>query len=854
MSMLRSPALAALVAVVGFSALHVAAEEVRLAAGGKALLQVVVGPKATEVTRQKAAVLADYLGRISGAKFEVQTGDGADADGRAGIVVGTVADFPRVRERFVGLDPAKVDPTLREDYLLESHARGVLLIGATERAVPHAVWDLLHRLGYRQYFPGPTWEIVPRKADLAIEVDAFEHPSYYGRRIWYGFGPWDYARGPYADWCEKNRCVQGIELQTGHAYDGILRRNEKAFAEHPEYLGLVSIEGTRGERKSTKFCISNPGLRKLVVDDALAQLAKDSARESVSVDPSDGGGWCQCEACARLGSVTDRAVTLANTVAEGIAERHPDAFVGMYAYNEHSPPPSIAVHPRVVISVATSFIHGGYTVDQLLEGWSQKTKILGIREYYSVSTWDRDLPGAARGGRLEYLRTTIPHFQAKGARFLSAESSDNWGPNGLGYYLAARMLWDVREAVKTPAAIDEFLRLAFGSAAEPMGRFYELLDGTHRKPLSDDLIGRMYRLLDEARRKADDPASRARLDDLVQYTRYVELWLDYSTATGPARQAAFETMLKHTYRMRRTMMIHSLAMFRDVDNRDKGVTLPENGAFSVAEGKNPLKDARPWGAGELEQIVAAGIERRKLFDFTPAAFDDDLVPAGALGLTSGKPGTAKPGTFGIYSRAPRNYYTWVEPSEIEKGPATIGLTASAGLVYQDRGSAKIDLYPAAEAEAKSVAHVEIPPTREPTAFTLKTEFAGRQRVEAVGGGAVRIDWPEGRPVTIESSFERPGELHGRWSLYFYVPKGTKIVGGFGEGVGKLLDADGSLAHTFDGKPGYFSVPVPAGHDGRLWKFDFCAGDKLLMTVPPYLARSAAELLLPKSVVEKDRVK
>jgi hypothetical protein len=134
---------------------------------------------------------------------------------------------------------------------------------------------------------------------------------------------------------------------------------------------------------------------------------------------------------------------------------------------------------------------------------------------------------------------------------------------------------------------------------------------------------------------------------------------------------------------------------------------------------------------------------------------------------------------------------------------------------------------------------------------LETRFAGRHRIEAVGGGAVRVDFPAGRPVTIESSFERPGELHGRWSLYFYVPKGTKLVGGFAEGVGKLLDAEGSLALTFENRPGYFSVPVPTGHDGRLWKFEFCSGDKMLMTVPPYLARSAEELLLPKSVVEQD---
>ena len=106
----------------------------------------------------------------------------------------------------------------------------------------------------------------------------------------------------------------------------------------------------------------------------------------------------------------------------------------------------VRVQPRVVINVATAFIKGDYTVDQLLDGWQKQGATVGIREYYSVHPWDRDLPGKSHGADLKYLQTTIPHFHDKGARFVSAESSDNWGPNGLGYYLAARMLWDVREA------------------------------------------------------------------------------------------------------------------------------------------------------------------------------------------------------------------------------------------------------------------------------------------------------------------------------------------------------------------------------------------------------------------------
>ena len=114
-----------------------------------------------------------------------------------------------------------------------------------------------------------------------------------------------------------------------------------------------------------------------------------------------------------------------------------------------------------------------------------------------------------------------------------------------------------------------------------------------------------------------------------------------------------------------------------------------------------------------------------------------------------------------------------------------------------------------------------------------------------------VTWPEGAPVTVISTLENPAELQGRWSLYFYVPKGTRIVGGFSQGTGEILNGSGGLAHTLEAKPGYFSVSVREGEDGRLWKFQRMSGKVFLMTVPPCLARDAQELLLPAEVVKRD---
>jgi hypothetical protein len=798
------------------------ASPVVLAVAGKAQRPIVVAAKATASVKQSAHTLAEYLEKMSGAHFEIVVGDG-----REGIALGHAGDFD--------LPSFGQEPTKTEDYLIRSHKAGVYLVGASDRAVRHAVWDLLYRLGHRQFFPGATWEVIPRHQRIDLTLDVRVQPAYWSRSIWYGFGTWDYNAEPYRQWCERNRMARGIELSTGHAYDAILARNKAAFKEHPEYLGLW-----QGERKSSHFCISNAGLRKLVIDDSLRQFAAHPERQSLSLEPIDGVSWCQCPECQAMGSVSNRAVTLANEVAAAVAARYPDKYIGMYAYSEHSPPPTLAVHPRVIISAATAFVRGGYTTEQLLHGWQKQGATLGIREYYSVHTWDRDLPGRARGSNLAYLKKTIPEFHRLGARFLSAEASDNWGPNGLGYYVASRLLWDVREADRVDALVDDFLEKAFGPAAQPMRSFYRLLDGAGHALLCDDLVGRMYRLLDEARHTTDDPAIRARLQDLVLYTRYVELFADYSTASGKTRQEAFERLLKFGYRARKTMMLHDKALYRDLARRDKAVHIPTEAQWNVPETKNPWKSSAPFAAAETTALIAAGIKNRPLLDFQPVSFSTHLVPATPLKLPA-----VKDGSMGLYYRGNNTFLTWLDR------PGTLNLRAKAGVVYTNAGDGKFALFPDAEPEGKAAAQASCPPDRADHPLTLASRFEGLHRLEAGAGGGIGIGFPAHVPVTVHSSPEQPFHFHGRWSLYFYVPKGTTVVGGFASGLGVLRDSGGKVVRTFDAKPNFFSVPVPPGERGTLWKFENTAGVRCLMTVPPYLARSARDLLLPAEIVEKD---
>ena len=753
--------------------------------------------------------------------------------------VGLAADFP-------GL---KLVLKEREEYVLRSAKDGLRVVGATPLALEDASWDLLYRLGYRQYFPGATWEIVPSEKNLSIDVDVTEKPVYLSRRIWYGFGGWDFSRGPHRDWAAKNRVVEGFDLDTGHAYGSIIHRHEKEFAAHPEYRGLVG-----GERKGSKMCISNSELRKLVIDDALAQCAKTPTGDSISMDPSDGGGWCECPECAKLGSVTDQALFLANEVATAINVKFPGRHVGMYAYNFHSPPPNIRVHPQVVISVATAFIKGGQTLDELIEGWAAKGAKIGIREYYSVNTWDRDMPGSARGAKTDYLARTIPDFAAKGARFLSAESSDNWGPNGLGYYLASRMLWDPREAKNVDVLREEFLTRAFGPAWEPMSRFYQQLDGSKPHPIQADQLGRMFRALDEARKMELTPAIRARVDALTLYARYVHLYQRYEKLKAAPRQAAFESMIRHAYRMRNTLMIHSQALYRDLASRDKSVTVPEEAGWKVPEGKNPWKSSEPFSDSELTAFVKEGVEGNALAElkFEPVKFGDDLVAATPLQLPAKPPGDLGAG------RGTQTFYTY-----LKKANDVIEINVTGGLIahYRDRGPVKLALFKiggesdTGELETLVTEDRSVLPDGATHLVKLRAKQAGLYKLTADDGkDKTRLELVSSIAWTIKSSDDQPmnSTYSGPWLQYFYVPKGTKEVGFFGAESGEIRDSSDRPLFSLNGRePNYYSVVVPQGEDGKLWSVRYGQRSIRLLTVPPYFARNAESLLLPSEVVRRD---
>lgn len=717
-------------------------------------------------------------------------------------------------------------------------------MGASDLGAQNAMWDFLGREGYRQYFPGPTWEIIPSVPELTADYNEVQKPSYIMRSVWFSGG--SYNKKLYLDWCKKNRQISGFYINAGHAYESFIHRNKKAFAEHPEYYALVN-----GKRKSSKLNIANPDLRRLFVNFKLKELRNNPKRMSVSVDPSDGGGWDESEEGKAIGSPSNQAIFLANEVAKAVEKEFPERYVGMYAYNKHGEPPTIKVHPNVFILVTTGFRGTMLSMKDQMKGWQKKGATLGIRDYLSYAAANYDIPSRCSGPFGSHAKR-FKNYYDWGARLYSGESGDNWGINGLVYYNVARQLWNVNDTTTSESIFEEFLSKCFGPVADDIRPYYQALSPAGNPVLESGFFRQLYDAIAAARSKNPGPAIEDRLDDLTVYVRYLELYKAYTLKSGAARCAAARILFSHLYRSRFHSANAAYAIIRDLRGRDKtikkGWTEKE---FKALRGGKVLWEKRlPYTKDEIRAMVVEGIKNNAKLDFNPVSYSKDLVPAAPI-LKLDK--NVKPGYMGHQNVHSILYYTWA------KNPGTewrikIKCDVDSKRRPIKKIHPKIELWAADEAMDEPVDVAEMDITNGKTGeFILKSPHKGLHWIILNGARWQKLELDSEKPWTVTSLSDLQAQSQGVSStgtLYFYVPKNTKVIGGHFKGRGTLINPEGKAVKRFD-HDGYVKIDVPEGMDGRLWKVNqLRGGNFLLLTVPPYFAPSPRDLLLPREVVEK----
>ena len=190
--------------------------------------------------------MAGYLQRISGAEFELTTGDG-----RSGIVLGTLNDFPHAAwAEALAIHGGDG----REAYGIETNGDRVLILGATDLGLDRGITRFLETLGCRWFFPHEAWHVVPELDRVAVDLDVTDRPAMLARRIWCGWGYWDaQAREDYEAWSRRNRLGASIKVSAGHSWQRIIRERKDVFETHPEYLAPANgDQGRQGNPRTRR--------------------------------------------------------------------------------------------------------------------------------------------------------------------------------------------------------------------------------------------------------------------------------------------------------------------------------------------------------------------------------------------------------------------------------------------------------------------------------------------------------------------------------------------------------------------------------------------------------------------------
>jgi hypothetical protein len=560
----------------------------------------------------------------------------------------------------------------------------------------------------------------------------------------------------------------------------------------------------------------------------------------VSVEPSDGDGQCECENCKKLGSVSDRVFGLANEVAREVEKKYPGKLVGLYAYNEHSEPPSFGLEPNVYVQLTAGFIRGRYSLDELIDLWPRKCKNLGFYEYFSVWLWDFDrLPGG-RAADIGYLAKQLPRYAKAGATSVDCESGDNWGPHGRGYYIASKLLWNPDADVYSLLA--DFYDKAFGPAAAPMRRYYERLDPGNKPLLSEHLLATAFRDVEEASRlAADRPDVQARLDQLKQYLRYVHLrWIADRETDKAKRKDATLAALTHAYRTRYSYMNHWEAMRQSWTTQAAKEFEEPSWAFNDATTPKPWQVETPYAHEETEAAFQEGLAFFRLDPVEERTFSSELVPVNLTG--------AGPPAESVQSYQGGLKYALSSAGE----PLKVSVVTGTIAWYRDRAPARWTI---TDAEGKRLAGERLPLDGEPHVIEVPVPQAGLYWFDfddSSAGWQIKVE--AGRRVVVPLQRDR-GFMHAGWMqpMHFYVPKGTQELQYYWSGGPHwVFGPDGTKLREVETSGSFVKIPVPEGADGKTWRFERLAlGHLWFFNAPNYLAASPEALLLPKDLAEKD---
>ncbi len=437
--------------------------------------------KALPVEKTAAGELAEYLAKAVGIKPQIKPESALKKSDLADAYIGNCKftrsqDFYRQKFKREGFQITVKNGKL---FIYGDDGKGAPFRLSVQAGTLFGVYDFIqNELGVAWLWPGKLGEDIPAPREIVLkDFTRLQEPNFIIRSMKFGYMKYEpkQFKQDLSVWSRRMKMGWVPRAWFGHSWDYYIFRTG-AFKEHPEWLALVN-----GVRRKPHCCTSNKAFRDYIVQQCLKNKI-NKYMSIVSISPSDGAGFCECEACRaldpkgtdyseRIPNLSDRHWDYANYVAREVKKSKPGLGIGMFAYTAYREPPANINKLEDNIYVSFTFSEAYFVKPEqkkhyyeLIDRWKRKgVKIVG-REYWGMHYW-LDLPYLFT----RQIKSAMPYLADRGLVAMYGESGKNFATQGPNYYLACQLMWNPH--ADADKIMERYYR-GFGPAAEDIKQYY----------------------------------------------------------------------------------------------------------------------------------------------------------------------------------------------------------------------------------------------------------------------------------------------------------------------------------------------------------------------------------------------
>jgi ankyrin repeat protein/microsomal dipeptidase-like Zn-dependent dipeptidase/predicted choloylglycine hydrolase len=519
----------------------------RIANKGRALVPIVIDPKASPVEEFAAKELQRYLNRITGSEFTLRRS--SKAPGNPAIVVSRA-----------GMDLSRSlnfsdRPKKPESYLIAVEEEQSLLIGADDRGVLYAVYAFLEEdCGVFWLAPARGQEVVPRKQILDITIgNRIDGPVWPIRMIapipkrrdnverfkqFIDFSskirlnsfqlfagsfaqmeisePWDDVRKELIPEFKK----RGLWLDIGHNSWIYFMCPEKYFKKHPEWFSLDE-EGKRV--KNRQICFSSKEAINKFEKNVREYLKKHPEVRVLSLGLDKiWRGFCQCEGCRSLNPM-EEALKVINRFALSMEDEFPDvkfAHVSNLGYGFDfgiKPHKNILVY--IVVGMEHCFSHGFYSKCKNNYRWARFLNNHRKNWLNQIILYDCHATTNVTSNMLmpfaDLMQKDIRDLHNKGFDGYETLFTDvkSWWTYSLNLWMFGKLLWDPQRDAKKLMA--EWVKAAYPTSFKQILPVYKMLEDIGRYENRYCYNSFTHSLILSGRKGIDDAGKLSDLNEIL---------------------------------------------------------------------------------------------------------------------------------------------------------------------------------------------------------------------------------------------------------------------------------------------------------------------------------------------------